>query len=153
MDRKMKSGIKDFLREVNPAVKVRFQDYELEVNIYEETVYVGQSIDKRADKYFMEYIESLNPEAKDLNPTLISLLHELGHIETWTEEELDDKDFIFGVLQYAYQDVDLFEHEEILKDYCFKYFNIPLERNATLWAIDFALSHKELLAKYDWLEI
>ena len=149
----MKSGIKDFLREVNPAVKVHFQDYELEVNIYEETVYVGQSIDKRADKYFMEYIESLNPEAKNINSTLLSLLHELGHIETWTEKEANDKDFIFGVLEYAYQDIDVFEDEEILKDYCFKYFNIPLERSATEWAIDFALSHKELLNKYNWLKI
>ena len=153
MNNKVKNGIKDFIREINPMVQVKFQDLELEVDIDDEVIYVGKSVDKRADKYFMAFVKKINSKAEFINPALLSLLHELGHIETWTTEDREMKDFMFNVLKLSYEDVDIFATDELLKEYCFQYFNIPLEKNATEWAIDFALEHKDLLDKYNWLEI
>ena len=41
--------------------------------------------------------------------------------------------------------------EKTLEEYCNMYFRIPLEQNATQWGIDFAMTHQELMKKYDWL--
>ena len=41
--------------------------------------------------------------------------------------------------------------DERLEEYCDMYFRIPLEQNATEWGINYALSHLDLMQKYDWL--
>lgn len=149
MNRKMKRGIKDFIKEVNPMLKVRFQDWDVECNVYEETIYVGKTYDKRTNVYFENFVKTLNPECK-VNTFLLSLLHEIGHIETWDEDDADEKDIIYGMLKLTYDEEQGLTDEEN-EAYCQSYYRIPLEQNATQWGIDFAMAHLDLMEKYNWL--
>lgn len=146
MSETMKEGIKNFIREVNPDVVVEFEEYDLSCNIFDEIVYVGKTYDKRTDGYFNNFIHTIEPKTAKFNPFLISLLHELGHIETWNEEDADNKDVVYNLLQ-----INADKGEQSLETYCNLYFRIPLEFNATLWGIDYALEHQELMKKYEWL--
>ena len=150
MDKTMKLGIYNFIKEVNPDYNVKFQKYDLECDIDEETIYVGESYDRRTDKYFENFVSQLNPDCRKVNPFLLSLLHEIGHIETYTEEDEDDKDMKYAILKMQYNDEEQLNDEK-LEEYCDMYFRIPLEQNATEWGIDYALSHLDLMQKYDWL--
>ena len=149
MNKEIKLGIYKFIKEVNPDYAVKFQKYDLECDIDEETIYVGESYDKRTDRYFANFVNQLNPECSKVNPFLLSLLHEIGHIETYTEEDEDDKDKIYSMLKIQYDEEEL--SDETLEEYCNMYFRIPLEQNATEWGIDYALSHLDLMQKYSWL--
>ena len=150
MDKTMKLGIYNFIKEVNSDYNVKFQKYDLECDIDEETIYVGESYDRRTDKYFENFVSQLNPDCRKVNPFLLSLLHEIGHIETYTEEDEDDKDMKYAILKMQYDDEEQLSDEK-LEEYCDMYFRIPLEQNATEWGIDYALSHLDLMQKYDWL--
>lgn len=150
MNKEMKTGIYNFIKEVNPDYNIEFQKYDLECDVYDEIIYVGESYDKRTDKYFENFVNNLEPQCKKINPFLLSLLHEIGHIETYTEEEQDEKDFIYELLKTKYDDEKELNDDK-MEEYCDKYFNIPLELNATLWGIEYALSHLDIMQKYDWL--
>ena len=149
MDKKMKLGIYRFIKEVNPELLVKFQKYDLECDVFDEIIYIGESYDKRTDKYFENFVKQLNPKCSKINPFLLSLLHEIGHIETYTEEDMDNKDAIYAILKMQYDEEEL--SDERLEEYCDMYFRIPLEQNATEWGIDYVLSHLDLMQKYDWL--
>lgn len=149
MNKEMKLGIYRFIKEVNPELLVKFQKYDLECDIFDEIIYIGESYDRRTDKYFENFVNQLNPECSKINPFLLSLLHEIGHIETYTEEDMDNKDATYAILKMQYDEDEL--SDEKLEEYCNMYFRIPLEQNATEWGINYALSHLDLMQKYDWL--
>lgn len=148
MNKEMKQGIKDFIAEVNPMIKVYFQSYDLECDVFEEKVYIGRTYDRRTDEYFANFVHELNPQC-NFNPFLLSILHEIGHIETWTDEDADDKDVTYAILKMQFDSLE--KTDLVMKEYCDMYFRIPLEQNATQWGIDFAMSHPDLMKKYSWL--
>lgn len=152
MERKNKEGIKSFIQEINPMLKVEFQEWDLECDVFDEIVYVGKTYDKRTDRYFRQFVNELNPECARVNLFLLSLLHEIGHIETWDDEIADEKDAIYGLLKMQFDDEENLDDAK-MKEYCDLYYRIPLEQNATEWGIEFALSHMDLMKKYEWLNI
>ena len=86
----MKLGIYKFIKEVGEEYGVKFHKYDLECDVFDEIIYVGETYDKRTDLYFKNFVNKLNPECRKINPFLLSLLHEIGHIETYTDELSDD---------------------------------------------------------------
>ena len=152
MNRKMKKGIKSFIQEINPMLKVKFQDWDLECDVFDEIIYVGKSYDKRTDDYFRQFVNELNPKCAKINLFLLSLLHEIGHIETWDDEIADEKDTVYGLLKMQFDEEKNLDDAK-MKEYCDLYYRIPLEQNATEWGIEFALSHMDLMKKYEWLNI
>lgn len=148
MNKEMKQGIRNFIAEVNPMIEVHFQDYDLECDVFDEIVYIGKTYDKKTDIFFEKFVHELNPQC-NFNTFLLSILHEIGHIETWTDEDADNKDAIYAMLKMQFDSKEL--DEKTLEEYCNMYFRIPLEQNATQWGIDFAMTHQELMEKYDWL--
>ena len=150
MNKKMKQGIRDFVREVNPTVNVKFQGWDLQCGIFEDTIYVGKTYNKKTDEYYADYVNSINPDCRNINLFLLSLLQEIGHIETYDDERGEEKDVMFSLLQLEYNSKEELTDEEEEK-YCQLYYRIPLEANATQWGIDFALSHRDLMEKYNWL--
>lgn len=150
MERKMKEGIIGFIHEINPMLKVEFQKWDLECDVFDEIIYVGETYDIRTDRYFREFVNKLNPDCAKVNLFLLSLLHEIGHIETWDDDVADEKDAIYALLKMQYdEEKDLTDAQ--CKEYCDLYYRIPLEQNATEWGIEFALSHMDLMKKYEWL--
>ena len=143
-----KIGIRNFIKEIDKDIKVKFQKYDMECDVFEEIVYIGETYDKRTDVFFKEFVKELNPNC-NVPIFMLSILHEIGHIMTWTEEEMDEKDVIYNLLMTEF--VSSIKDEEKLKKYDNLYFNIPLEKNATLWGINFAMEHPQLIEKYLWI--
>lgn len=142
-----KIGIRKFVKEIDKDIKVKFQKWDMECDIFEETVYIGNTYNIRTDKLYMEYVKELAPDC-NVPVFLLSILHEIGHIMTYEEEDMDEKDMVYGLLKATLDD----NPSEELEDMCVKaYFRIPLEEKATLWGIDFAMTHPELIQKYMWL--
>lgn len=149
-----KELIKQFIKEINPKIKVKFQKWVLEVAIPDKTIYVGKDIDNRTNEIFMEYAKTIDKNIINVNYDLLSILHEIGHIETYNKinnftqqvqkVELNQKYNNFNAATASYEE---------LKQMFFEYFNFALERPATEWAINFALTHKDLLKKYQNIKI
>lgn len=143
-----KIGIKRFIREIDKDIKVKFQKYDMECDVYEETVFIGDTYDARTDKFFMEFVKEIRPDCNI--PVLpLSILHEVGHIMTWDEDLSTDKDMTYALLKMGFEEGK--KDDAALKEYDDMYFRIPLELNATLWGIDFAMNNPELMKKYNWI--
>lgn len=145
MEHIRKIGIRNFVKEIDKDIKVKFQEWDMECDIFENTVYIGKPYDKENDRRFGEFIKELNPTC-NVPVFLLSILHEVGHIMTYEDDEkLDEKDLLYAAIDLKIQSgADL--------DACVaEYFRIPLEREATEWAIEYAMNHPELMAKYSWL--
>ena len=144
MEHIRKIGIRNFVKEIDKDIKVKFQEWDLECNIFEETVYIGKTYDKETDRRFGEFVKELDSHCR-APIFLLSVLHEIGHIMTYEEEALDEKDFLYAAI-----DLKLklgADEEECVKEY----FRIPLEMEATQWAIDFANNNPKLIDSYKWL--
>lgn len=139
-------GVRAFIKEVSKDVKVKFQKWDMECDVDEETVYIGKIHDKNTDKYFLNFLKEIAPGAENYNIFLMSILHEIGHIMTWDEDDANNKDILYGALRVMYQEN---KNDE---EYNNMYFRIPLEYNATMWGIEFAQTHQELMKKYAWLK-
>lgn len=144
-----KMAIRKFVKSIDKDIKVKFQKYDMECDVYDEVVYIGKTFDERTDKFFMNFVKELNPNCNYDNCFLLSLLHEIGHIMTWDEDDSDEKDVIYGLLrtQFDAEEID----DRRLQEYDNLYFRIPLELNATQWGIDFAMANPDIMKKYDWL--
>lgn len=141
-------GVKHFVKEIDKDIKVKFQKYDMECDIYEDTVYIGKTYDFRTDKWFMEFVHSIEPNC-NYSPFLMSLLHEIGHIMTFDEDNMEQKDIIYGLLNTEYEDKK--ENEQDVEKYVNLYFRIPLEEEATKWGINFAMKNTKLINKYKWI--
>ena len=142
MKRITKKGIKDFVHSIEPELRVKFQKQDIEIDMVKGTIYIGKEKDTTADTLYMNFIEKLNSKCKGMNIFLLSILHEIGHWETWTQEKAVAREVEYIFLQK--QNLDMEEHFN-------KYFALPLELDATLWAIDYALSHQDIMEEYNWL--
>lgn len=83
-------------------------------------------ISKRMDRLFMEYARTLGLQS-NADVFMVSFFHELGHHET-----LDD--FEDEVLDYC---LDTKDSLGTTDEDCRLYFDLPDERAATKWAVDF----------------
>ena len=90
-----------------------------------EIMYALVVPEQSTDNFVKDFVNRF-PFAKDYNPFLLSLLHEIGHLET-IDEMVDDID----------------EKNEIDDD--FEYFNLFNERLATDWA-GYWIEDNEILA-------
>ena len=140
-------GIKKFIKEIDKDIKVKFQKWDMECDVYEDTVYIGATYNKRTDVLYENFVKTLNPDC-DVPVFLLSILHEIGHIMMYDEEDMEEKDMIYGLLKTALDN----DPSQDLEDRCVKaYFRIPLELKATQWGIDYAMSHPDFIQKYMWL--
>lgn len=138
-------GIKNFIKEIDKDIKVKFQKYDMECDLYEDIVYVGKTYNPITDKLFMDYVKELDPTC-NVPVFILSILHEVGHIMTYDEEDVEEKDVIYALLRMEFN-----ENKENEEEYVKKYFRIPLETNATEWGIRFAKENPELIKKYLWI--
>lgn len=91
--------------------------------------------------YFMENWHNLAPEL-DVDPFLASFLHELFHhitLDALTEEEEEYSHIVKKQLDKELQDKNLTEKE--VKRIHFQYFNLPVEFEATIGAINYIRSN------------
>lgn len=96
----------------------------------------------RSSKNFLSFVQH---EFKDVTADVFlwSLLHEVGHHETW--DELTDEEII---ISKEMKD-SIEENENIDKDVKDKiYFNIPDEYAATEWAANYMIEHSQEVKEF-----
>ena len=126
--------IKDFVASINPEVNVIMSDDDFYCCIDEKTVNVPFFSNPEGDRLMFDFIVEKFGVAMD--PYLVGILHELGHIATYDEQIDRERSILYFMLQLDYNDA---RYEEYTK----MYFSIPSEFEATKWAVEYYLSHKE----------
>ena len=117
----------------------------------EDKVTFSLIIPKYANQYFQEFVNSIGADI-EVDIFLVSLLHEVGHSETY--DDLDDMEIAYSDDIKAEIREELFAGvtEDRKKQLYFKYFNLPDERAATEWAIEY-LKANAVQITLDWLII
>ena len=130
--------IENFIKDIDSNIEVEIDD-RFCVDIEGEVVYITDSLNSEEDEIWSEFLKR---EFKiDYDPYVMSVLHEVGHIMTFTEDLNEEREIIYFLLQMKYTD-DNFE------DFNNEYFKIPMEYEATAWAVDFYRENKELCDKF-----
>ena len=131
--------IEDFIHSINNNVKIKISENKrFECDIPNNIIYLGvKNIDKQEQKMFNKWLK-LQPEYIQINKKLISILHEVGHFQTFNQILWEERNEQEEVLTRLY-DLNLLTYEELN----FAYWDMPNERKATMWAIDFYKNNKK----------
>lgn len=95
--------------------------------------------------YFMENFNRLAPDIK-CDVFLASFLHELGHHETISFIEDVDELYCRDVKHKLSQELENKHSEEETKALYQRYFDLPDEYEATMWAIEYIRENSEKVA-------
>lgn len=135
------------VEEIDNVINHFLADFDLTCRLEEEFCYypskniigyclwVGPAHDS-----FMKFFQSLAPDIT-CDPFLISLLHEVGHNETYfylEDEEIEFCNFTKSLLEAELENTEDQKERDALH---FEYYNLPDEIEATTWAIDFIRKH------------
>ena len=124
---------RDFVRSINPEIKTTFFENEFYAISSEKIInltFVPDEFDGLYDAFLREHF------GISINPFLIGMLHEIGHIMTFDETLDHERSIIYYLL-----DID-FDYKRF-RDFTNMYFAIPSEFEATKWGVEYYLSHKE----------
>lgn len=128
--------LNDFIKTINSNYRVLKDKYEFTSDWEEGKVWVCFQENQEDDKLFMGYIE--NKYNIKIDTFLMSLLHEIGHLETETQELSDSRAIELFALELLY------DNGEITKEQYFnQYFEIECETLATKWGVNYYLTHQE----------
>lgn len=124
-----KQKIKKFVKNIDENIKVKFAK-AFECDIEENTIFIETKRNKANERLFKKWYEKyFNEKLSKKNLFYISLLHEIGHLMTYTKEldtERDDQYSLIGTkLMFG-----LISQEQANNEY----FIIPMELKATEWA-------------------
>ena len=106
-----------------------------------------------ADKYFIPFINKLAPDIT-ADIFLVSLFHEIGHLytqfnfseETWNRG-WETKEAISKAIELCEE-----RDEALIEMKNNEYFNLPEEKAATLWGINYIRTHEQEVAEF-WAEL
>ena len=135
-----KQIIKEFVKAINPKLKVSFKEHDFQANVYNKTIFVGTRV---ADT-FMNWFRKEFPQCETMNWWLIHLLHEIGHCETDTKKSQSERTLMVASLELDFFLLDNPTKEDY-KKYNEDYFVIPNEYSATTWGVNYYLTHQEAL--------
>lgn len=131
MDRK--ELVRQFVNTIDADIEVVYGD-DFYVDIPEKQVTYTFLSCPETDELFDSFVKDTFQE--DINIFLISLLHEIGHVKTYSEEIHQERAFLYFALQMSYNPEQEDEYNEA-------YFNIPSEYNATEWGVNYYRENKE----------
>lgn len=138
--------IRDFIHEVNNEIIVRIstdKNWKCVLPLYK--LFLGA---KKQEQWVEEIRLNWCKEQDfycEANMNIISLLHEIGHFQTFNLEEWQDRNKQVNELQNLYCENKI----DMLELNC-KYFDLPNEYKATKWAFEYYKANKskcENLAK------
>ena len=133
--------IKKFVESINPKYTVHFSNYWSSA-WWEDTVWIPINRKKElaGDKEYLDFIEDryhFRP-----NTYIISLLHEIGHLETENGTISEGRAIKYYALEYAFNNYDITKEE-----YYNQYFQIEAEILATDWAVNYYKNNSEIINK------
>lgn len=101
-----------------------------------------------ADKYFIPFTRNLAPDV-DIDIYIVSLMHEVGHI--FTREQFDDEAWQADCDAKNRIDAGmalLKNDEESVEALYNEYFNLPDEKAATLWGLNYIRNNFEEISAF-----
>ena len=126
--------VKKFVQSIDPEIKVHMSGDEFYCIISEKLINVPFVSDSEGDRLFHNFV--VDRFGESINPYLMGICHEVGHIMTFDSNLDKDRDILYFMLQLDYTD-------ERYEEFTNMYFSIPSEFAATEWAVNYYLSHKE----------
>ena len=133
--------VKQMVKQIDKSIKVKFGKC-LECEPTENTIYVNNKTDIIDIVTFRDYVKELNSKCK-FNTLLLGILHEIGHIYTYEEQNEEEYKRDTKLLRLLFKEKKLSAKQ--LNEF---YVRLPLEANATKWAIDFAMQNKKFCKYY-----
>lgn len=133
--------VKQFVKIIDSSIKVK-RGKALECDIENKTIYISFKSNPVDIKTFLDFVKELNPKCK-YNDIILGILHEIGHIYTYdklNEKHWEEDNELLSAL-YKQNLISATDFNKF-------YVRLPLEKNATQWAIDFAMLNKKLMNKY-----
>lgn len=106
-----------------------------EIDTTDNIIYIGDKQKTQLDDYFIEYLKT-----DKYNYFIISLLHEVGHIVTLTEELEEEQEQMHSIYRYLYKN-NIIDERQL----CLAYFDIKAERLATEWAKQYYDNHLNII--------
>lgn len=131
--------IEDFIHAINNELNIRISENKrFECDIPNKTIYLGtKNINKEELKLYNKWFTQ-QPFYTKVNKKLISILHEVGHFQTFNELEFQERNEKEVLLTAMYEN-DLIDFEKLN----FAYWNLENEIKATKWAIEFYNNNKK----------
>ena len=129
--------IQKFINTINEYITVE-KDNRFCVDIEEEIIYIPNNLNIKEDKIWSAFL--MQEFNICFNPYVMSILHEIGHIMTYTEDLNTEREIIYFLLQMKYE-------EDNFEDFNNEYFKIPMEYSATEWAVNFYKNNIEICEK------
>ena len=133
--------VKQMVKQIDKSIKVKFGKC-LQCEPTENTIYVNNKTDIIDIVTFRDYVKELNSKCK-FNTLLLGILHEIGHIYTYEEQNEEEYTRDTELLSLLFKEKKLSAKQ--LNEF---YVRLPLESNATKWAIDFAMQNKKFCKYY-----
>ncbi len=96
------------------------------------TIYLALIEIEETVKDFLDFCISCGLPENDFDDFGLSFLHELGHFMTWDQIPVSDLMMYYFAIEDLDDDNEISNHERNLI-----YFNLPVEKIATEWAINF----------------
>ena len=133
--------VKQMVKQIDKSIKVKFGKC-LQCEPTKNTIYVNNKTDIIDIVTFRDYVKELNSKCK-FNTLLLGILHEIGHIYTYEEQNEEEYTRDTELLSLLFKEKKLSAKQ--LNEF---YVRLPLEANATKWAIDFAMQNKKFCKYY-----
>lgn len=131
--------IEDFIHSINSNLDIKISENKrFECDIPNKTIYLGiKNINKEELKLYNKWFTQ-QPFYTKVNKRIISILHEVGHFQTFNAIEFQERNEQEEWLDFLYEN-DMINFEELN----FAYWNLTNELKATMWAIKFYNNNKK----------
>lgn len=131
--------IQDFIGAINSDITIAISENKrFECDIPNKIIYLGvKNTNKDELKLYNRWLEQ-QPFYTKVNKRIISILHEVGHFQTFNKAEFEERNTKEELLINMYEN-DLIDFEKLN----FAYWNLTNELKATKWAIEFYNSNKK----------
>lgn len=133
--------VKRFIKAISPDTKVKF-GRALECEPTENTIYISFKSNEIDKKTFMEYVKELDNTCQ-FNDLVLGILHELGHIFTYDENDEEPYLQDTELLSLLYKE-KMLDAEELNRFY----LRLEMESKATKWAIEFAQANQMFVNRF-----
>ena len=127
--------VQDFVNTIDKDIVIK-KGRRFEVDVAEEEIFLGNKRFDRVSQLLMNWLYSKTKV--NVNWLVLSILHEVGHIMTDTEELQDQRETLNAIYSFMYEQEVITETE-----YFISYFEIPAEYNATMWGLNYYLNNSQ----------
>jgi len=128
------SIITHFIHKIDSSIQIDF-DSDFCADVVNKIVYIESKEHLEEDRLIQNFVQDNFNVLMD--PFLIGILHEVGHIMTYDEQKNGERAVLYALLAITY---DKSKYEE----YSNAYFSIPAEFEATKWAVNYYVNHQKL---------